>query len=121
MSETLDRWKLVTDGFAQRLSAVEQGQWENSTPCPEFTVRQLVEHVIDVQRMVPRLLGASGAIDTPPGSDLVSVWKTVRDGGGRMALCNVSAVGGEILRIAGFDTLWPICASREEALEAVKK
>jgi len=65
MSETLERWKLVTEGFTQRLHAVEEGQWEKATPCTAFTVRQLIEHVIDVQRMGPRLLGASGAIDTP--------------------------------------------------------
>ena len=78
MSETIERWKLVTDGFTQRLDAVEEGQWDKATPCTEFTVRQLVEHVINVQRMGPKLLGASGAIDTPLSSDLVSVWKAVR-------------------------------------------
>jgi uncharacterized protein (TIGR03086 family) len=78
MSETIERWKLVTDGFTQRLDTVEEGQWDKATPCTEFTVRQLVEHVIDVQRMGPKLLGASGAIDTPLGSDLVSVWNAVR-------------------------------------------
>ena len=59
--------------------------------------------------------------DTTMLGALHNVWKTVREGGGRMALCNVSAVGGEILRIAGFDTLWPICPSRSEALAAVRK
>ena len=78
MSETLERWKLITEGFTQRLHAVEAGQWEQATPCTAFTVRQLIEHVIDVQRMGPRLLGARGAIDTPLGSDLVSVWERVR-------------------------------------------
>ncbi len=77
MSEILERWKQVTDGLSQRLHAVQEGQWDQATPCTEFTVRQLVEHVIDVQRMTPRLLGASGAIDTPPGDDLVSVWNSV--------------------------------------------
>ncbi len=42
MSETLDRWKLVTNGFTQRINAVEDGQWDNSTPCADFTVRLLV-------------------------------------------------------------------------------
>ena len=47
------------------------------------------------------------------------IWKRVREAGGNMALCNVSVVGCEVLRIAGFDTLWIICPSREEALDAV--
>src|SRR5262249_42773820 len=78
MSETLERWKLVTAVFTQRLHAVEVGQWDKATQCTAFWVRQLIEHVIDVQRMGPRLLGARGAIDTPLGSDLVSVWERVR-------------------------------------------
>ena len=69
MSETLERWKQITEGFTQRLQAVEEGQWEQATPCTAFTVRQLIEHVIEVQRMGPRLLGARGAIDTHKRQD----------------------------------------------------
>jgi anti-anti-sigma factor len=50
-----------------------------------------------------------------------TIWKQVRASGGKMALCNVSVVGREILRISGFDTLWPICDSRDEALDIVKQ
>ncbi|MDH3600067.1 MAG: TIGR03086 family metal-binding protein [Candidatus Tectomicrobia bacterium] len=89
MSEVLERWKVVTDGFAQRLNAVRDDQWDNSTPCPEFTVRQLVTHVIDVQRMVPKALGASGAIDTPVGDNLQTAWNTVHEA----ALAAYSAEG----------------------------
>lgn len=47
------------------------------------------------------------------------LWQKVRAGHGRMVLCNVSDVCREILGVSGFDTLWPIFNSREEALEAV--
>ena len=40
---------------------------------------QLVDHAIGAQRMVPKALGATGAIDAT-GNDLIAVWKTVRDG-----------------------------------------
>jgi anti-anti-sigma factor len=43
----------------------------------------------------------------------------LRDSGGRFALCNLSENGREMLRIARFDTLWPIYGSRAEALQAV--
>ncbi|HID76230.1 MAG TPA: anti-sigma factor antagonist [Planctomycetaceae bacterium] len=49
------------------------------------------------------------------------IWKRVRQSGGRMALCNVSPTGREVLRVARFDTLWPICGSREEALATVRQ
>jgi anti-anti-sigma factor len=47
------------------------------------------------------------------------MWKRVSDRGGRMAFCNVSEHEREVLAVTRLDTLWPICSSREEALEAV--
>lgn len=47
------------------------------------------------------------------------IWRCVREADGRMVLCNVSNMQREVLHVAGFDTLWPICDSRQEALEAV--
>jgi len=49
------------------------------------------------------------------------LWKSVRDGGGKMALCNVSTVGREILRVSGVDTIWPVYSSPKEALDAVEE
>ena len=48
-----------------------------------------------------------------------AIWKCAREAGGRMALCNVSNMQREVLHVAGFDTLWPVCSSRQEALQAV--
>lgn len=78
MSEILERWKTVAELFSKRLDAVEDEQWEDPTPCIEFSVRQLVEHAIDAQRMVPKALGERGAIDTPNGNDLKATWRAVR-------------------------------------------
>jgi anti-anti-sigma factor len=47
------------------------------------------------------------------------IWRHTRKAGGKMALCNVSPTGREVLEVARFDTLWPICNTREEALRAV--
>ncbi|HYW81204.1 MAG TPA: STAS domain-containing protein [Thermoguttaceae bacterium] len=35
---------------------------------------------------------------------------------GQMTLCNVSTMGREILRVSRFDTLWPICDSKDDAI-----
>jgi len=50
----------------------------------------------------------------------LKLWKRVREQNGRMAFCNVSDHEKEILRITKLDHLWPICASRSEALEATR-
>lgn len=51
---------------------------------------------------------------------LVVLWKRVSAGGGKLALCNVSIVGKEILSTAKFDTLWPIVDDCEQAIEIVR-
>jgi anti-sigma B factor antagonist len=50
----------------------------------------------------------------------VRLWKWVRVQGGKMALCHLSDHEREILAVTGLDGIWPICASREEALAAVR-
>jgi anti-anti-sigma factor len=49
------------------------------------------------------------------------IWRPVRAKGGKMALCNVSDVGQEILRVSRFDTLWPVLPTQEEALATLAK
>jgi two-component system response regulator len=51
---------------------------------------------------------------------ILKLWNQVNAEGGRFALCNVSHRGREILAVSRLDTLWPICASRTEALETVQ-
>jgi anti-anti-sigma factor len=50
-----------------------------------------------------------------------AVWRRLRDRGGRLAVCGVSGVGREVLRVSRFDTLWEIHDSRQAALEAVSR
>ena len=49
----------------------------------------------------------------------VRLWKRVRQRGGSLAFCNISDHEKEILRVTKLDHLWPVCSSREEALQAV--
>jgi anti-anti-sigma factor len=50
----------------------------------------------------------------------MELWKRVTVRNGQMAFCNVSDHGNELLQITKPDHLWPICSSRNEALEAIK-
>jgi len=49
----------------------------------------------------------------------LKLWRQVRNRGGHMAFCNVSDHEREILQCTKLDSLWAICGSREEALQAV--
>ena len=75
MTDILDQWRTVTAGFTARLEAVSADQWAAQTPCSEFTVKQLVDHVAGAQRMIPKALGAEGDIDTEIGDDPVADFK----------------------------------------------
>jgi anti-anti-sigma factor len=49
---------------------------------------------------------------------LCQVWNGLREREGKMALCNLSEVGDEILRISRLDSLWHLHSSRLNAFEA---
>jgi len=52
---------------------------------------------------------------------LLRVWKRVRDSQGHMALCNVRPGIQDVLTATRLDAIWPQCASRAEAVAAVRK
>src|SRR5262245_27010000 len=52
---------------------------------------------------------------------MVVLWKRVSKKQGKLAICNVSDVGKEILQTAKFHTIWPIVDSQDEALALVGK
>ncbi len=58
LDETLDRFHRCVHEFTQRVQAVRDDQWGDPTPCTEWDVRALVNHVCSEQRwMVPLLSG----------------------------------------------------------------
>ena len=54
-------------------------------------------------------------------SFFVKLWKRVSKQNGHLALCNVSENEKEILKTTRLDNLWPVCGSREEAMQVVRK
>ena len=77
MSEAINLWVQVAEDFSARLNAVPAAQLSASTPCAEWDVRGLVTHTIDVQRMIPKALGATGDIDAAIGDDPKAAWATI--------------------------------------------
>src|SRR5271170_2612062 len=73
MSEDADRYARVSSGFTERLQGVGPDQWTRSTPCEEWTVRDLVAHVIITQRRVLAMVGGPVTPADPDG-DLLAQW-----------------------------------------------
>ena len=47
---------LARSELTRRLNAIAASDWEKATPCTEWTVRQLVNHVVGLQPRVARLV-----------------------------------------------------------------
>jgi uncharacterized protein (TIGR03083 family) len=72
--DLIDRYEEAADAFTDRLDAVGDDQWANPTPCTDWVVRQLVDHVITIQRQIPEGLGLS----VDDGADAREKWNSVR-------------------------------------------
>ena len=75
MSEVSERYSRVADGFGTRVAGIDDA-WAAPTPCVEWTVRDLVGHVVSVHRHV--VSGFEGALAPPAADDdLVAAWRDV--------------------------------------------
>lgn len=83
MTEPHHLFRRAVDAFGDRLSAVPDGAWEAPTPCPEWTVRDLVGHVVEEELWVPALLAGETVEEIGDrfagdvlGRDPVSAWQS---------------------------------------------
>jgi anti-anti-sigma regulatory factor len=92
----------------------------------EFAFQQLEAEASEVLGMLDQIGAKSVVIDCCKSTYFGSVamaffmklWLRVRRCSGRMAFCNMSDHEKEILHITKADSLWSMCSSRKEALEA---
>ncbi|HLN16329.1 MAG TPA: TIGR03086 family metal-binding protein [Acidimicrobiales bacterium] len=61
--EPLEYLALGADTFRARLVAVGPDQWDAPTPCTDWTVRDLVGHVVGGNRMAVALLGGASTAE----------------------------------------------------------
>jgi uncharacterized protein (TIGR03086 family) len=75
--DLIERWRHTADAFTAHLEAVAADQWDSPTPCPDWNVRELVEHAISAQARLPKELGTE--IEIPESDDPKATWRVVRD------------------------------------------
>jgi uncharacterized protein (TIGR03086 family) len=75
MSETGERYGTIADGFTARVLGVAPGQWTARTPCSEWTVRDLVAHVIGTHRAVLARLDDKEPGEVDREGDLPAQWR----------------------------------------------
>lgn len=78
---TLGQFDTAMDEFDRRVRAVGGHQWHNATPCGEWDVRALVDHLVTEQLWAPLLLDGATVDDVGDrfagdqlGDDPVAAW-----------------------------------------------
>jgi uncharacterized protein (TIGR03086 family) len=74
MSDVSMRYQTIADGFTERVESITAEQWAAPTPCPEWTVRDLVAHVIGTHRRVLATLDDTEPTAVDVDRDLVHQW-----------------------------------------------
>jgi uncharacterized protein (TIGR03086 family) len=75
-TEIADRYRRLAGAFSERIANVAEDAWDRATPCEEWTVRDLVGHVVQSQGMFRGFVGR----ETPEVSveaDPLAAWATV--------------------------------------------
>jgi len=78
MTEIADRYRRVADGFTSRVEGIGAPQWSAPTPCTDWTVRELVSHVIGTHRAVHANVRGEPAAEVDAEGDLGAQWQAAR-------------------------------------------
>ncbi len=78
MSENAQRYERAAQGFSTCLSGVQPEQWVSLTPCTDWTVRELVAHVVTTQRRVLARVEGTEAVEVDADGDLLAQWADAR-------------------------------------------
>jgi len=86
MSDLKSLFRRAAEGFGRHVHAVGAGQWQDPTPCDDWDVRTLVNHVAVEQLWVPPLAGGSTVADVGDrldgdqlGADPIDAWDAAVD------------------------------------------
>ena len=82
MAEALEMFRRSVEGFGQRVMAVGPDDWERPTPCSDWSVHDLVRHLVYEELWAPPLLAGQTIADIGDrfegdilGSDPQVAWK----------------------------------------------
>jgi uncharacterized protein (TIGR03086 family) len=80
MSDLLDRYRHLADGFTARVEAVPEEAWDNASPCDEWQARDIVGHVAGLSKHFIAVINGEEPPAPAPIGDPVSAWAEARAG-----------------------------------------
>ena len=78
MTEIADRYRRLSERFADHIGAVPDDAWDAPTPCDDWTVRQLVAHVVSAPATFEGLVGREMPNLPSVDDDPAGVWDAAR-------------------------------------------
>ncbi|PZF92052.1 TIGR03086 family metal-binding protein [Micromonospora deserti] len=79
MDDIADRYLRRSDAFARTVAAVPATAWGDPTPCGEWTVRDLVAHVVEMNGVHLGRAGARTRSGPPVADDPLGAFRSIRD------------------------------------------
>jgi len=72
MTEISERYRALATELTRRVDAVPADRWDDPSPCPDWSARDVLRHLIDNHRDIPGHAGQSptltGSVDTDPAA-----------------------------------------------------
>jgi uncharacterized protein (TIGR03086 family) len=76
METTADRYQRLAAAFADTVDAVAPTAWDNPSPCPGWSARDVLRHVVDSQNLFFGLVGKPPVVAPSVDDDPSAAWRT---------------------------------------------
>ena len=81
MSDVAERFRKMSERFAEVIAGVPEGAWSNPAPCEGWVARDVVDHMVG---WMPGLLQAGAGVELPPmpsvADDPAAAWAALSNG-----------------------------------------
>jgi hypothetical protein len=79
MAETSDRYRRLAADMTETIQHVPDERWGDTSPCPDWTARDVVQHLVDTHGMFMRFVGRSLPAGPSVNDDPLAAWVSARD------------------------------------------
>ena len=79
MTAASDRYRANAAGFTARVEGTKPDQWEDQSPCEDWTARDVVQHCVDVSGMFFGRVGKDPPTGPSAQDDPSGAWQSARD------------------------------------------
>jgi uncharacterized protein (TIGR03086 family) len=79
MTAIADHYRALAAEFTRRVEAVPATRWDEQSPCPEWTARDVLRHVVGTHRDAPTWAGLANPLDRSVDLEPAAAWAEARD------------------------------------------